>query len=201
MKKKLFVSLMALILVFSWASAASLTAFADDTVEVLLPEEVDVVGNVPTEKNVYKLVIEAEESGNPMPEGSVDGVFVLVLNGPSDSFFPEIIFDHVGIYNYTVYQLKGNDSECIYDDTVYDLKITVVNSDSGDGLEANVAVTNEDTSAKVAEVEFVNKYVYPPTDTPRTGDSAMLSSYGALSLLSLLGIAAVLSLPARKKQL
>lgn len=201
MKNKLFVSLMALILVFSWASAASLTAFADDTVEVLLPEEVDVVGNVPTEKGVYKLVIEAEESGNPMPEGSVDGVFVLVLNGPSDSFFPEIIFDHVGIYNYTVYQLKGDDSECIYDDTVYDLKITVVNSDSGDGLEANVAVTNEDTSAKVAEVEFVNKYVYPSTDTPRTGDSAMLSSYGALSLLSLLGIAAVLSISARKKQL
>ena len=201
MKKKLFVSLMALILVFSWASAASLTAFADDTVEVLLPEEVDVVGNVPTEKDVYKLVIEAEESGNPMPEGSVDGVFVLVLNGPSDSFFPEIIFDHVGIYNYTVYQLKGNNSECIYDDTVYDLKITVVNSDSGDGLEANVAVTNEDTSAKVAEVEFVNKYVYPHTDTPRTGDSAMLSFYGALGLLNLLGIAAVLSISARKKQL
>ena len=92
----------------------------------------------------------------------------------------------------TLSQLKGKSGNCAYDDTVYSLKVTVSYSQNGSDLEAALALYPAGGAVKASQALFVNKYAYPPSDTPRTGDSSLLPLYGALGLLSLAAL--VLSL-------
>ena len=89
------------------------------------------------------------------------------------------------MYTYTVFQAKGSHSSCTYDSAVYVVKITVSYGADGSSLEAAIAMYPAGAQVKTAQAEFVNKYAYPPTDTPKTGDEAEPALYVSLCMLSL----------------
>lgn len=176
------------LLVLALASLAG-TAFAANTLSFSLPVKLSAEGNRPNPPETYALVLRADDKSYPLPSGSSDGSYTLSVTGPGDFSFPDILFDQVGVYSYTLSQLKGKSGNCAYDDTVYSLKVTVSYSQNGSDLEAALALYPAGGAVKASQALFVNKYAYPPSDTPRTGDSSLLTLYGALGLLSLAALA------------
>ncbi len=60
-----------------------------------------------------------------------------------------------GTYEYLLYQIKGSDENIIYDETQYDVHVSVLTDEDGK-LTYSVAVTIADTDDKPESVEFKN---------------------------------------------
>ena len=122
--------------------------------------------------------------------------------------FDTISFDEAGTYNYTVTEAAGSDATITYDNTVYNVTITV--TDDGNGsLSASV-----DTGDK--DLVFTNKYTKPaepqkpddskpaPADgTPKavqTGDTTPIIPTVIAVLVSLAAIAAVVVIIMRRRR-
>ena len=93
--------------------------------------------------------MEAEDPSYPMPEGSVDGIFEMVISGNSFMSFPSMSYTEPGIYTYTIEQIAGLNPLCAYDPSVYHLKVSVTNAQDGSGLTAMVALRSEDADEKL----------------------------------------------------
>lgn len=166
---------------------------AQTSVTVPLDVTIDLSGNVPSKDETYTVVLEAKDSGYPMPQGKTGGTYRMNITGENTAAFPDFHFDKVGIFEYTVYQVKGSNRSCDYDERVYDLVITVTNAENG-GLEYTVALRLYDSDGEVEEkkldqIVFQNYYHYP--DTPKTDDESNLArdlflAAGAIAILALL---------------
>lgn len=199
MRKRIFRVFLSLMLTGICLLTAAPDVLAAATVGVGIPVEVKVTGNRPTTPQTYQLLLQAENSNSPMPSGSKDGACSITITGSGNGVFPDIVFDTVGVYSYTVRQVKGTNSRCTYDDTVYDVNITVTYTADGSALEATTAIRESGSTEKVQKAKFVNQYAYPPSDTPKTGDSFPFALYGALTVVSI-GILVGLYLTRKKKE-
>ena len=141
------------------------TALAAEPLRVELPSvEVKLEGTAPSPTEEYQIVLEADKISYPMPEGSADGKYTLTITGSETASFPDISYSELGVYSYTIYQVKGSNSQCTYDETVYTMKVYITN----EGVERVVRVKeSDDPDAKNMEVEFTNKY---PTATDDLDD-------------------------------
>lgn len=149
--------------------------------------DVQAQGNVPTKPETYTLVLTGDE-GAPMPEGSQDGQYTMQVEGPGVADFPAIAYESVGVYHYVITQKPGTNSSCTYDDTRYEITVTVANQKSEPGLEVTIAIRNSQTQEKVEQVVFRNDYAYPP-EIPQTGESGSLPLMLGLWVCSLLAVA------------
>lgn len=121
-------------------------------------------GTAPSPTEEYQIVLEADKISYPMPEGSADGKYTLTITGSETASFPDISYSELGVYSYTIYQVKGSNSQCTYDETVYTMKVYITN----EGVERVVRVKDsDDPDAKNMEVVFTNKY---PTATDDLDD-------------------------------
>lgn len=103
----------------------------------------------------FRFVLRDEE-GNVISEAGNDADGSVRFDG--------ITYDSAGIYRYTISEIKGDISGVRYDDTVYNVTVTV--KDSGLGyLEAQV-------DAEGRDIVFNN--VYDGSNMPKTGDEAPL---------------------------
>lgn len=148
--------------------------------------DVQAQGNVPTKPETYTLVLTGDE-GAPMPEGSQDGQYTMQVEGPGVADFPAIAYESVGVYHYVITQKPGTNSSCTYDDTRYEITVTVANQKSEPGLEVTIAIRNSQTQEKVEQVVFRNDYAYPP-EIPQTGESGSLPLMLGLWVCSLLAV-------------
>ena len=143
--------------------------------------------NVPARQATYTLVLTGDE-GAPMPEGSQDVQYTMQVEGSGVADFPAIAYESVGVYHYVITQKPGTNSSCTYDDTRYEITVTVTNQKSEPGLEVTIAIRNSQTQEKVEQVVFRNDYAYPP-EIPQTGESGSLPLMLGLWLCSLLAVA------------
>lgn len=148
--------------------------------------DVQAQGNVPAKPETYTLVLTGDE-GAPMPEGSQDGQYAMQVEGPGVADFPAIAYESVGVYHYVITQKPGTNSSCTYDDTRYEITVTVTNQKSEPGLEVTIAIRNSQTQEKVEQVVFRNDYAYPP-EIPQTGESGNLPLMLGLWVCSLLAV-------------
>lgn len=148
--------------------------------------DVQAQGNVPAKPETYTLVLTGDE-GAPMPEGSRDGQYAMQVEGPGVADFPAIAYESVGVYHYVITQKPGTNSSCTYDDTRYEITVTVANQKSEPGLEVTIAIRNSQTQEKVEQMVFRNDYAYPP-EIPQTGESGNLPLMLGLWVLSLLAM-------------
>ena len=148
--------------------------------------DVQAQGNVPAKQETYTLVLTGDE-GAPMPEGSQDGQYAMQVEGPGVADFPAIAYESVGVYHYVITQKPGTNSSCTYDDTRYEITVTVANQKSEPGLEVTIAIRNSQTQEKVEQVVFRNDYAYPP-EIPQTGESGSLPLMLGLWVCSLLAV-------------
>ena len=119
-------------------------------------------GAAPSVPEEFVVQMEAEDPSYPMPEGSVDGIFEMVISGNSFMSFPSMSYTEPGIYTYTIEQIAGLNPLCAYDPSVYHLKVSVTNAQDGSGLTAMVALRSEDADEKLAEAMFTNRYGTSP---------------------------------------
>ena len=199
MKKWLNVSL-ALVIAVICSMTMILPAYAAELPGVSVPVTISLSGTLPYPAEDYTVVLKADDSAYPMPEGSVNGAYSLTITGEDTENFPTITYDRVGIYTYTIYQVAGTNQKCTYDDTVYSLTVTVSNKEDYSGLEATAVLYPDSDGDKLSGAEFANRYkVEPPSDTPKTGDESSPLLYAVLIVVSV-GVIVALFLTRKSKK-
>jgi len=136
--------------------ACTMTAFADGAPKIKIPVNVNVSGNKPSTAEKFNVVLKAQDAGNPMPEGSAEGVYTAVIDGGSNGVL-EMEFQKLGIYKYTIKQEPGASSKGTYDDKVYNLTVYVTNAETG-GMESTTILYIDDVNTKYGSVDFANSY-------------------------------------------
>ena len=192
MKKKRFgVIGIALAILFLLGAAPSVLAAGLPSVAI--PVKVEVEGAAPSVPEEFVVQMEAEDPSYPMPEGSVDGIFEMVISGNSFMSFPSMSE-----------QIAGLNPLCAYDPSVYHLKVSVTNAQDGSGLTAMVALRSEDADEKLAEAMFTNRYGTSPvprdSNPPKTGDESNILLYGYLALVSIAGLVVSVVIQKRGKR-
>ena len=90
-----------------------------------------------------------------------NGISETVTNNANGTFaFNALTFDKVGVYTYTVKEVKGTLGGITYDESVYNVTVTVT-----DDLKGNLVavVTYEKAGNSVEKIEFVNSYAAKET--------------------------------------
>lgn len=191
---------LALVMTVICSTTMILPAYAAELPGVSVPVTISLSGTLPYPAEDYTVVLKADDSAYPMPEGSVDGAYSLTITGENTENFPTITYDRVGIYTYTVYQVAGTNQKCTYDDTVYSLTVTISNKEDYSGLEATAVLYPDSDGDKLPAAEFANKYkVDPPSDTPKTGDESSPLLYAVLIAVSM-GVIVALFLTRKSKK-
>ena len=195
---------LALVMTVICSTTMILPAYAAELPGVSVPVTISLSGTLPYPAEDYVVVLKADDSAYPMPEGSVDGAYSLTITGEDTENFPTITYDRVGIYTYTVYQVAGINQKCTYDDTVYTLMVTISNKEDYSGLEATAVLYPDSEGDKLPGAEFDNEYetVKPtPTDpdAPKTGDESSPLLYAVLIAVSM-GVIVTLFLTRKSKK-
>jgi len=106
--------------------------------------------------SVFSYTLTSMDAGNPMPAGSISGVYSFTVDGTGSKNIDPISFNNTGIYRY---EIKGNTFSSAagysYDDEVYSLAVYV--RQPADHLVTEVTVQKSD-GRKVSRIEFKNTY-------------------------------------------
>ncbi|MDO5100476.1 MAG: Cna B-type domain-containing protein [Eubacteriales bacterium] len=160
-----------------------------------------VVEGKPDQAGTFSFVLKGKEASFPMPEASKDGQAEVSLNDAGEAKFGHLTFKEVGVYAYTVSEVKGKDKHYTYDSAVYTVTFTVVD----DNRQLKVTKTVIEKDGKPAQaVVFTNRYQKPTpspdptpdrqkTSSPKTGDGTAIGLYIGVAILSLGGLACVLT--------
>ncbi|MCR4622964.1 MAG: hypothetical protein K5663_12875 [Clostridiales bacterium] len=124
-KCKLLAAFLVLVLAFMSFSALAEEGTAPD-LSASVTVRVQVLGTAPQPAETYRIVLTADDKSYPMPAGSSNGEYTLRITGSATRDLPEIKFTEMGVYTYTIRQLRGNAQTAIsYDRRVYNLTIAV----------------------------------------------------------------------------
>lgn len=135
-----------------------ISAMAAGVAEVKIPVSVELSGEKPSPDETYTIILQGEDEA-PMPEENT-----ITVTGAGKAEFPAVEYSVPGVYTYSVSQQPGKLENGHYDNTVYYVKVTVTNGESGD-LEAVVAAhTDAQMNSEKQDIGFVNSY--DPVDTP-----------------------------------
>ena len=166
--RKIFPVLAALAIIVSLMPAGALTEESEPVTETI-SVSVTAKGSQPATPETYTIRL-TPEGDFPMPGNKTGGSADLKITGPKSGTFPEITFDNVGMYSYTIRMIAGTKSGVKYDSTVYNLKITVHREE--EGLMVTCALRKQGKTEKLDKCSF--EVTYPTTSggggTPFTPD-------------------------------
>lgn len=180
-------------LVLSAILGLSIFAVPVQAAEVTTPlPDVEIIldGTAPETEEEYVVVLQADDAANPMPAGAKDGVYTMTVEGEGRNALPQITFNDLGKYEYTIWQEAGDNEDCTYDESVYNMLITVTNNDTYDGYNVVVALYKEGETEKQDTIVFEN--VYEVDEVVKTGDSSNIYLYMAIMAVSLVVATTVL---------
>ena len=136
----------------------------------------------------------ADES-TPMPEGAKDGVSTATNDENGSVVFDTIAYGKPGTYKYTVSEVNDEQDGVTYDDTTYEVTVTVTDDTATGTLKA--AVSYGDADAMVFSNQY-KKPVEPAKPTiPKTGIDVIIP--GVAGLILLLGAGGVYAFKRRKR--
>lgn len=214
--------LLAIIIVFALRISAVYAAEKEQECTISIPVSVELKGNTENQNpEGFKCSLE------PLGENtSTERMFSTVtLNGVgvATGRFDKISYTEPGDYKYKIYQIEGSRKDIIYDDSVYEVTVRVVNKETGE-LTAEVWAVKNQSEQKVDEIRFINYYngITPPTTeskpqtthhtttntitkssvgtySPKTGDYSNLFRWGAIAIVCLTCIFLLVFTGKRKK--
>lgn len=132
----------------------------------------------------------ADES-TPMPEDAKDGVATATNAANGSIGFGTIVYDQAGTYKYTVSEVNDKQDGVTYDDTTYEVTVTVTDNTAEGRLEATVDYG--DATALV----FTNTYKKAEATIPKTGAAVILPS--VIGFILLLGAGGMYASKRRKR--
>lgn len=139
-------------------SVAALAAY--EPVTATVPVTVALSGTLPATPDTFQVELTAEEEGNPMPAGAVNGVYVLDVQGGTTAAL-NIEFSKLGVYNYTVKQLDLGNPDCYQDTHTYKVTAFVTNNADYSAFDLVIVVYRDDSTDKWDEIVFENRYANP----------------------------------------
>lgn len=156
--RKIKLVILSCLIILSFVTEKVNLVYADvvTSIDILFNQEfIDADRNTITTANqelIYELV--ATTDGNPMPVGSVDGVYETTLKGNAVDNV-EIIFDKAGKFEYTLKSSSKNDLQGLIpaSEMSYRIEVTVLKEMGGD-LESFAFAFNAD-GEKVADPPFI----------------------------------------------
>ena len=141
------------------------------------------------------VVIEAIDDA-PLPEKTefadvTEGTFALAYGDPGD-------------YVYKIYQKPGTEPDVTYDETVYNVVVSVFVDEDDESLYTVVTISVAGNPSKPESVVFTN--ILPETEnpsgnpnTPPTGDETHLPLWTVLAAISLAGVLCIVPAVRRKR--
>lgn len=180
--------LASLLLVLVCLLSLSVTAQAAELKGVKV--KITLSGTLPRPSERYKVALTAQNQSDPMPAGSINGIYTMTFVGAGEQSIPTIAYPKVGVYSYTIRQIPGTNRKCTYDDAVYDLTVYVTNAPGG-GLEVSTTLTCRGDEKKLDTAVFTNRYKVENPDVPQTNDESNFPLYigmAAASILVLVGL-------------
>ncbi len=118
-----------------------------------LPVHKSIIGSPPLDK-IFTFELNATTDA-PMPETGENTAQAI---GTGDGEFSTIEYTQAGIYEYTVREVAGSETGYTYDDTVYNVIVTV--TDINGTLETTYSITT--VEGNVDSIEFTNSYTPVP---------------------------------------
>lgn len=195
---------LAIIFLFSVKMTAVYAAEGERECTIVIPVSVEMKGNIKSEVFEYALEPADENSSTEAVFSEVE----VTQEGITKGSFKEMRYTRPGDYKYTVYQLKGESKDVIYDGSVYEVTVRVVNTQEG-GLAAEVWAVKDQSDQKTDEIKFINQYKETTTATteainntihhtitntitkssigtssPKTGDKSNVMLWGGIAILS-----------------
>ncbi len=110
----------------------------------------------------FSFLLEPVVATNPMPEGTVDGVYTAENEADGSITVPAITYTEAGVYQYTLREVKGSVGGYTYDDAVYTITVTVTDDGNGQLEIASTVFTLDDTTT-VVRLAFRNDYIAQAT--------------------------------------
>ena len=139
------------------SESAETAAFTNEYTPV--PANISVTkaikGNTPSTSESYQFKLRSlsNDAGfevNPMPQGASGDEMIITIQGAGSSDFGEISFTKNGSYLYEITEIAGSNNDCIYDETIYTVTISVENRDYTQNISIGDTVADQ--------VEFTNYY-------------------------------------------
>ena len=150
-RKKHKIILVALVMMLVTASLvcafAALNSHAAPSVDVTFPVRQNVTsntGNEATREFTYRIT--PANPSNPMPAGTVGGVYDFTITGNQQVNIPAIRFTELGDFVYEVRAVVSNRVGHVYDTRVYNVIISIMNSPTGDGLNYTIILQDGDNT-------------------------------------------------------
>ena len=180
---------LAIIFLFSVKMTAVYAAEGERECTLVIPVSVEMKGNAGNIKSeVFEYALEPADENS-----STEAVFSEVevtQEGITKGSFKEMRYTRPGDYKYTVYQLKGESKDVIYDGSVYEVTVRVVNTQEG-GLATEVWYKETTT----ATTEAINNTIHHTTtntitkssigtSSSKTGDKSNVMLWGGIAILS-----------------
>ena len=156
MKKRTIMLLSLIFTMLFYSIIASPLAHAE-TGKGKMQVMVNLTGEGINDNELFTIVVKADDLNNPMPEKAVDGVLEIKLYANQRIDFPDIEFNKIGVYEYTIYQEANDDEYTEYDGTVYKL-IAYVTVNEEKELEVSYNLFKGNTVEKHENIVFENKY-------------------------------------------
>ena len=189
---------LAIIFLFSVKMTAVYAAEGERECTIAIPVSVEMKGNIKSEVFEYALEPADENSSTEAVFSEVE----VTQEGITKGSFEEMRYKRPGDYKYTVYQLKGESKDVIYDGSVYEVTVRVVNTQEG-GLAAEVWAVKDQSDQKTDEIKFIetatteaiNNTIHHTTtniitkssigtSSPKTGDKSNVMLWGGIAILS-----------------
>ena len=128
------------------------------------PLESDATPNSPIVKTVqgnpsqaYSFTFRLEAQGDfPMPTGATGRTLDITIAGSGRAYFGTWTYSQAGIYTYLVREIPSNNSDYVFDTSVFTITDTVENTDGQ--LTVDRVITNAD-NRQVSSLDFINTYV------------------------------------------
>ena len=149
---------------------AEVMATSVDQVSFLVAQTLNIEGIAPPElEQEFTYVLEAMESENPLPPGSVDNRYFFVIKGSQKISLETLTFTEVGEYRYQLRLAEiKTDKAFTCDQEVYELTVYVTENS---GVVRAYAMAVNKAGLKNDELRFTHNYKQPdsiPTDVPPT---------------------------------
>ena len=107
--------------------------------------------------NDYTFTFRLEAQGDyPMPEGVEGRTLDITIDGSGREYFPSWSHPQVGTFTYTVREIPTDNSEYVFDTSVFTVTDTVTRT--GNTFSVERTITNED-NRQVTSMTFINTYV------------------------------------------
>lgn len=171
-----------LIMFNSFFVGASDLTQGSDVVYITFTVECLVTGDTPTLSETFYYTLTALDEDNPMTSASDVNII-----GSGETNFGTLVFKEVGVYSYTVTQKSGTSANYSYDETIYNIVVTIEKDENGD-LSPSISVKKEGSDTKTSSILFKNVYTSPTVEIPNTSDVTYIGYWSIVAVLAVIGM-------------